>query len=39
MKLMHGDELRLSYVGEMHKPWSSNGHVIKVPDNVSHRDK
>lgn len=33
MKLMHGDELRLSYVGEMHKPWSSNGHVIKVPDN------
>lgn len=33
MKLMHGDELRLSYIGEMHKPWSSNGHVIKVADN------
>lgn len=33
MKLMHGDELRLSYVGEMHKAWSSTGHVIKVPDN------
>ncbi|KAG4065353.1 hypothetical protein HA402_012298 [Bradysia odoriphaga] len=33
MKLMHGDELRLRYVGELHKPWSDNGHVIKVPDN------
>lgn len=33
MKLMHGDELRLSYVGEIHKPWSTTGHVIKVPDN------
>jgi regulator of nonsense transcripts 1 len=33
MKLMHGDELRLRYVGELHKPWSGVGHVIKVPDN------
>uniref|UniRef100_A0A2M4A3L2 DNA helicase n=1 Tax=Anopheles triannulatus TaxID=58253 RepID=A0A2M4A3L2_9DIPT len=33
MKLMHGDELKLRYVGELHKPWSCIGHVIKVPDN------
>ncbi|XP_065567200.1 regulator of nonsense transcripts 1-like [Artemia franciscana] len=33
MRLMQGDELRLRYVGELHKPWSSIGHVIKVPDN------
>ncbi|KAM7349984.1 upf1 RNA helicase [Cochliomyia hominivorax] len=33
MKLMHGDELRLRYVGELHKPWDAVGHVIKVPDN------
>lgn len=33
MKLMHGDELRLRYVGELHEPWSAVGHVIKVPDN------
>uniref|UniRef100_A0AAG5D4A6 DNA helicase n=1 Tax=Anopheles atroparvus TaxID=41427 RepID=A0AAG5D4A6_ANOAO len=33
MKLMHGDELKLRYVGELHKPWSCVGHVIKVPDN------
>ena len=33
MKLMHGDELRLRYVGELHEPWSGIGHVIKVPDN------
>ncbi|CAH1637348.1 unnamed protein product [Spodoptera littoralis] len=33
MKLMHGDELRLRYVGELHKAWSGVGHVIKVPDN------
>nr|CAI5854297.1 unnamed protein product [Callosobruchus analis] len=33
MKLMHGDELKLRYVGEMHKSWSGVGHVIKVPDN------
>lgn len=33
MKLMHGDELRLRYVGELHKSWSGVGHVIKIPDN------
>lgn len=33
MKLMHGDELRLRYVGELHESWASVGHVIKVPDN------
>lgn len=33
MKLMHGDELRLRYVGELHESWSAIGHVIKVPDN------
>ncbi|XP_034672274.1 regulator of nonsense transcripts 1 homolog [Drosophila subobscura] len=33
MKLMHGDELRLRYVGEMYSPWNEIGHVIKVPDN------
>lgn len=33
MKLMHGDELMLRYVGELHKPWEQSGHVIKVPDN------
>ena len=30
MKLMHGDELRLRYAGELHKPWAGVGHVIKV---------
>lgn len=33
MKLMHGDELRLRYVGEHYNSWSEVGHVIKVPDN------
>lgn len=33
MKLMHGDELRLRYLGELHKPWAGVGHVIKIPDN------
>ena len=33
MKLMQGDELRLRYLGELHKPWSGVGHVIKIPDN------
>lgn len=33
MKLAHGDELRLRYVGEMYKKWTAIGHVIKVPDN------
>ena len=34
MKLMHGDELRIRYVGEMHKAWSGVGHVIKIPDSI-----
>ncbi|KAL0271677.1 UNVERIFIED_CONTAM: hypothetical protein PYX00_008693 [Menopon gallinae] len=33
MKLMHGDELRLRYLGELHKQWAGVGHVIKIPDN------
>lgn len=33
MRLMHGDELRLRYLGDLHKPWSGVGHVIKIPDN------
>jgi len=33
MKLMHGDELRLRYLGELQKAWSGIGHVIKIPDN------
>jgi len=35
IKLMHGDELRLRYLGDMHKPWSGVGHVIKIADNYS----
>ena len=31
---MHGDELRIRYVGEMHKAWSGVGHVIKIPDSI-----
>uniref|UniRef100_A0A646QDS3 DNA helicase n=1 Tax=Hemiscolopendra marginata TaxID=943146 RepID=A0A646QDS3_9MYRI len=33
MRLMHGDELRLRYLGELHKAWSGVGHVIKIPNN------
>ncbi|PRD24814.1 UNVERIFIED_CONTAM: Regulator of nonsense transcripts 1 [Trichonephila clavipes] len=35
MRLMHGDELRLRYLGELHKPWFGVGHVIKIPDNYT----
>lgn len=31
---MHGDELRLRYLGELHKPWSGVGHVIKIADSI-----
>ena len=34
MKLMHGDELRLRYLGEKGKPWNGVGHVIKIPDSI-----
>ncbi|KAH9180451.1 RNA helicase-domain-containing protein, partial [Lactarius sanguifluus] len=35
VRLAAGDELRLRYTGEVHKPWEGVGHVIKVPNNVS----
>ena len=31
LKLMQGDELRLRYFGDLQKPWSGIGHVIKIP--------
>ena len=31
-RLMSGDELRLRYLGDLQKPWSGVGHVIRVPD-------
>ena len=34
MKLMQGDELRLRYLGELHKPWSGVSHVMKVADSI-----
>ena len=33
LRLMPGDELRLRYLGDLQKPWSGVGHVLKVPDN------
>ena len=33
LRLMPGDELRLRYLGDLGKPWSGLGHVLKVPDN------
>ena len=35
VRLAVGDELRLKYNGELHKPWEGVGHVIKIPNNVS----
>jgi regulator of nonsense transcripts 1 len=40
VRLAAGDELRLRYTGEVHKPWEGVGHVIKVPNSMffhSHR--
>ena len=34
MRLMPGDELRLRYLGELHKPWQGVGHVTKVPNSI-----
>ena len=34
-RLMHGDELRLKYSGELHKPWEGIGTVAKLPDHTS----
>lgn len=33
LRLMQGDELKIKYVGDVHKPWTGEGNVIKVPDN------
>ncbi|KAF4576358.1 hypothetical protein EYR40_000596 [Pleurotus pulmonarius] len=35
VRLAVGDELRLRYVGELHKPWEGVGHVVKIPNNIS----
>lgn len=35
VRLAVGDELRLRYQGEMHKPWEGVGHVIKIPNSKS----
>ena len=32
VRLAVGDELRLRYQGEIHKPWEGVGHVIKIPN-------
>lgn len=32
VRLAVGDELRLRYNGELHKPWEGVGHVIKIPN-------
>ena len=32
VRLAPGDELRLKYQGELHKPWEGVGHVIKIPN-------
>lgn len=34
VRLAVGDELRLRYNGEMHKPWEGVGHVIKIPNSA-----
>ncbi|RKP11444.1 hypothetical protein BJ684DRAFT_12914, partial [Piptocephalis cylindrospora] len=35
VKLAVGDELRLRYRGELHRPWECVGQVIKIPNNTS----
>ncbi|EKM55248.1 uncharacterized protein PHACADRAFT_28301 [Phanerochaete carnosa HHB-10118-sp] len=35
VRLAVGDELRLKYTGTLHKPWEGDGHVVKIPNNVS----
>jgi regulator of nonsense transcripts 1 len=35
VRLAAGDELRLRYLGEQHKPWEGVGHVIKIPNSMS----
>ncbi len=31
---MHGDELRVRYLGDLREPWSGVGHVVKIPDSI-----
>lgn len=35
VRLAVGDELRLKYTGQLHKPWEGDGHVIKIPNSMS----
>jgi len=35
LRLMHGDELRIRYAGDIHPPWQGVGNIVKVPDNTS----
>lgn len=37
VRLAVGDELRLKYNGELHKPWEGVGHVIKIPNSEPSR--
>ena len=32
LRMMPGDELRLRYLGDLQKPWSGVGNVIRIPD-------
>ena len=34
VRLAVGDELRLRYSGQLHKPWEGDGHVIKIPNSA-----
>jgi regulator of nonsense transcripts 1 len=34
IRLAPGDELMLKYKGELHAPWESRGHVIKIPNSI-----
>lgn len=37
VRLAVGDELRLKYSGQLHKPWEGDGHVIKIPNSTCYR--
>ena len=39
VRLAVGDELRLRYQGELHKPWEGVGHVIKIPNSKVYSSK
>ena len=34
VRLACGDELRLRYIGELHRPWEAVGNVIKIPNST-----